>query len=285
MEYFTADLHTLQQICTFTDLQELWLFHLNNTLRFFIKTHRHISRLLDDTNESYYWIGFLMADGHFYDKRVKLQLRIGDVDHVAKFAKFIDYTGKGKESVCVMDSNIIPKVRTKFGITSHKTYEPCSIDFESDDLFWSLMIGFIDGDGSIRHQPGRRDCSITIKCHSSWLDNLQHMSNRVAQHLNVSPNKALINTNGYARVSFTNSIILRFLKSKAIQLSLPYMPRKWDKIDLNYKSRVEIGRDNMRSVFEMLSAGKRKTDIARALGLTNGAVSNILKRHGRKINE
>ena len=207
----------------------------------------NVEKLLEETPESYYWMGFLMADGHFTKKRITVGLSIKDVEHIKKFAKFIsaDYSENrsgsyGKCHVGAANSDVIPLLRKKFGICNNKTHSPCDwTKIKNKDLLLSLIIGFIDGDGSIRKQSGRQDCQMTIKCYHSWLFNLQFISNTICKCCNLKPNIAKINKYGYAEVNFANSIILKFLKAKGKELNLPVLKRKWNRIDENYVSKFE----------------------------------------------
>ena len=50
--------------------------------------------LLDGSLQSMYWIGFLLADGHFHKigDRLRLDQDIGDISHLLKFREYV----KGK---------------------------------------------------------------------------------------------------------------------------------------------------------------------------------------------
>ncbi len=158
--------------------------------------------LLEETNETYYWLGFLMADGHFSENRLSLTLGIKDVNHLEKFAKFIGCNLRIYEtntSVSLMDTKYIPKIREKFNIVNDKTYNPCNIsNINNYDLLMSLIIGFIDGDGSIRLVYKRKDASLAVKCHSSWLNNLQFMVNIIYSKTAEIIINSRLNNQGYA---------------------------------------------------------------------------------------
>lgn len=241
-----------------------------------------IAKLLLDSPESYYWIGFLMADGHFSQKRIKVHLASQDADHVYKFAQFIEYTGDQTNCLIVMDSVSVPLIKTKFGISNQKTWTPCRIATKHDRLFISLLIGFIDGDGCIRRLHNRSDCSIDIKCHRSWMKNLQYMSERVAKILGLEPVSARPTNSGYARLVLSDNRILKYLKKSAVDLHLPFMRRKWEIVDEQRVSRTERAKENEGRVKDLLAEGERRTDIARLLGLTNGAITGIIKRLEKK---
>ena len=256
----------------------------------------NVKKLLSETPKAYYWMGFLMADGHFTEKRIILGLSIKDVDHVRKFAKFIsaDYSegnkkccGKYYDScrVSAANSDIVPLLRQKFEIQNNKTHHPCNITKIKDkDLLLSLIIGFIDGDGSIRKQSGRKDNQMTIKCHSSWFSNLQFISDTICVICDLKPNITRINKYGYAQVNFTNSIILKFLKAKGKELNLPVLKRKWDKIDKNYISKFEKYKYMLEEVKNLVQEGMKKCDIADIVNCSPASIYQMIKKHNiRKI--
>lgn len=51
----------------------------------------NLQRLLEDTPEAFYWIGFLLADGSFSKGRIRFAIK--DVEQLYRFGTFIDYTG------------------------------------------------------------------------------------------------------------------------------------------------------------------------------------------------
>jgi len=79
-----------------------------------------LERLLENTPEAYYWIGFLMADGNFdihgYVNRLTLFLSEKDKEHIQKFSQFIEVpvtTRKEKEN----NTNLgLIKSRKQYGV-------------------------------------------------------------------------------------------------------------------------------------------------------------------------
>ena len=252
----------------------------------------NVKKLLKETPQAYYWMGFLMADGHFTEKRIIVGLSIKDVDHIKNFAKFIsanyseDINSQyGKCCVAAANSDIVPLLRKKFKIENNKTHHPCDIKWiKNDDLLLSLIIGFIDGDGSIRKQNGRKDNQMTIKCHSSWLFNLQFISDTICKYCDLKPNIARINKYGYAEVNFTNSIILKFLKAKGRELKLPILKRKWDKVDENYISKFEEYKYILEEVKTLVQEGLSKYYISKVVNRSPASIYQMVKKHNiRKI--
>lgn len=198
------------------------------------KTHK-LSNLLLENCTAYYWIGFLLADGHFSDDGVfKVKLSSIDKEHLYKLKEFISaekiYSEEdGKYLLLrIMDKNIVSKIKKKFDISNSKTYNPPNLDFiKKESLLLSLIIGFVDGDGYIANK--KSSFCLSVKCHSSWLSNLDMF----AKKINVN-STAKINKAGYAVFSITNIQSLQDLKKQAIKYKLPILNRKWNYIDLTH---------------------------------------------------
>lgn len=69
-----------------------------------------------------------------------------------------------------------------------------------------------------------------------------------------------------------------------LKLNVPYLTRKWNKIDLSFVNRNEKSRFYEKEVARLLSCGKKNKEIADFLGLTPGAITSIIKRKGWKRN-
>jgi len=180
-----------------------------------------------------------MADGHFSENRVTLSINKKDINHLKKLSSYlsinhINQNKHGVVTISFMDSFLIPQLKQKFNIKNRKTYEPCYIsNIKNDNLFFSLMIGFIDGDGHITYQYKRKDHIIIIKCHSSWIDNFNIFSNKLENILNIKMAKAYINKYGYVVLNIANNKAIKYLKNKSQELNLPVLNRKWDVINLD----------------------------------------------------
>jgi hypothetical protein len=120
------------------------------------------------TEESAYWIGFLMADGSVFKEktgnpRIALTLAKYDHEHLVKFTKFLNCSykilrkktkAKGKiiiQYTLRFSSKHIAEVITKFGVIARKTPIAKVIGLEEDRHFWR---GVFDGDGWIGNKNG-----------------------------------------------------------------------------------------------------------------------------------
>src|SRR5690348_14010783 len=106
-----------------------------------------VSILLEEKPESYYWIGFLMADGSINHavNRIKLEISRKDKNHLNKYKIFVGGTLNESKttnsfSVSIADKDIIPKIVDKFNFNPKKTYNPPKLNIKDINLFLAFMI-------------------------------------------------------------------------------------------------------------------------------------------------
>lgn len=245
-----------------------------------------LEKLLEETAESYYWIGYLLADGHFSEKyRVTFVQNNEDKISVEKFKNYIETetpivyknsNGIDKASISVMNVDVIKKLMEKFDIKSNKTYNPPdkSIFEKMDiDMLSYLFIGFVDGDGNIGNLHKRKDFHLRIKVHSSWFDILDIFSKRIfglEKHTKI-------NNQGYADFNIGDTQLLKQFKKKYVKnLNFEPLNRKWDVIDLNYISRNEKAKADFESVSSLYEHGYNPKQICKELNLKEGKVYKII---------
>ena len=245
-----------------------------------------IEKLLEDTPETYYWIGYLLADGNFSNNnRIKFSQSNEDQISVEKFKKYIEwpcdtyYNEKLRKSeFSVMNINIVPKIMEKFDIKHNKTYCPPDKKIFEDmdvDLLAYLFIGFVDGDGHIANLHNRPDYNLRIKVHSSWYDTL----NVFIERLFGLTGYVKINNQGYADLAIGNSQILKQFKKKYFEnISFEPLHRKWDVIDLNYVGKYEQAKITLEKVKELYEQNYSVKDICKTLNLTEGLVYKDIKK-------
>lgn len=199
------------------------------------------TKLMQWTPESFYWLGFLLADGHFGKNSIKLTLSCQDREHLSKFAKLINvkiYEDKPHMSeyglvrsvtASGFDSSVVPFIKNKFGIHSQKTFTPPNIrDFGLDDIsLLSLIIGLIDGDGTISKTRNR----IAIEADISWKDNFEYIYQFIYQYTrNLFNSSTFVSSRGNSYLSIGKSEIVSNLKFFIEQYNLPVLGRKWSHI-------------------------------------------------------
>lgn len=183
-----------------------------------------INPLFDDSPVSRYWIGFLLADGHFSKKGIKVCLSIKDVNHIIKLAQFLNCNVSKYNERCqigVEDKHRIEILKDKYNIKTRKTYNPP--DFSklnlTDEERYDIAIGYIDGDGHIQ----KRNNAIVIKNHINWKPVHEWFQTFLI------PNSCLVKTTSENKsliyIGVDNFIILRKVIDK---FNLPVMKRKWN---------------------------------------------------------
>ena len=246
--------------------------------------------LLEDTHETFYWVGFILADGYI-TKNNRLKIRIAEKDllHLKKFGIFVDENViiyNNQACLIVQNKKIISPFKEKFEISNRKTYEPPSINiflnFDSK-LLLSLIIGFIDGDGSITYQYNRTDALLRIKNHKSWLEILTFFHKIISHESNIDFPSPKINNQGYSSLICSNLKILQYLKQHTIEYHLPVLKRKWDKIDINRISRCDSAESNKIEILKLNEMGYKQREIAKIMNLSRSRVSVILSNDRKKI--
>ncbi len=258
--------------------QKAFALKLKRTIKY-----SDLSSLCENSPEAYYWIGFLMADGHF-SKTGVLQINLSkkDKSHLRKFANFVKYKGKLHEyknyiSFTSMDMEIFNVLKNKFGILSDKTHNPCIINnIKNEKLLFSLIAGFIDGDGSIHKSYGRT--SLAIKCHYSWFENLEFMLNVLCDG-DKKTYKTRINKDNLAYFFITDLSILKKIKEKVLELNLPVLKRKWDNIDLNKETKLEFREKFKKICLDKFKKGLKPKEILKDTKVSSSFCYKLWKEY------
>ena len=255
-------------------------------------SNNNVKRLLSEELESFYWMGFTAADGHIgNNKRILIGLSSKDEEHLKRFSDYVGIknisrrnNGKFKSSyVSAQDSKYVPMIALKYGLTHNKTSNPPDVEilakFKKDEIL-SFIIGFIDGDGSIKHCYKRKDWVIAIKTHHSWLNILSFFQKTVC-----GKETAKINKEGYANMTITDVPATVALKRFALEHDLPIMERKWNIIDVNYVTFYQRSKQRLKNVKRLLAENKTINEISEELGLKYSTVYNIITRNNLPFNK
>ena len=181
-----------------------------------------------------------------------------------------------------------------FDFKSSKTYNPPKSLFMKFNIIlaMSMLIGYIDGDGSIQQKNNKG--SIRVKCHSSWFNVLNEIY--IFLGINRIP---IINKEGYVTLTINDKYNLSILKDHISTYNLPILNRKWDKINNIFNSSalheitkldISCSRGNWKSktlreakelklnIINDYNNGMRNKDIANKYCISHGYVTKII--HG-----
>ena len=211
--------------------------------------YQKCKKLLDKSNESFYWLGYLASDGSFKldgsNNLSRISFNVNDECSVLDFKKFLGVKNKitnyGKSfSITIMDRYTCQKLIDLYKISTNKTYNPMKVRDLTEDQFASYLIGFIDGDGCIKLQSKRITPRLSIKCHSSWLPELKYWHSNLEKFTGELIARPKINKAGYSVWNISSLLILKYLKLKSRKLLLPCLQRKWRIIDLKVVNSANI---------------------------------------------
>jgi hypothetical protein len=246
------------------------------------------SFLLNESLESYYWLGFILADGHIQNGRLSITLSDKDSEHLIKLAKHlcVDVHHKvnnkkyGATILSIMHKDVINTIVNRFDIKSNKTIDPPNKNvFENLDFdkLFSIFVGFIDGDGNITKLHNRPDFHIRIKTHANWLTILSFFNDKLRLGGLVK-----INNQGYATLDINNTINCKEIKKIVITYNLPILERKWSEIDLNFIGRNELANRRLNEIKNMLNLDFDNKTIYQKLNISSSTFYQIIKRNKLK---
>lgn len=260
-----------------------------------------LKKLLNDDPISFYWMGFILADGwlssrvdtnNYKVNHLGISLKREDDEHIKKLITWLgvsdvvryrkrdtNYTTDAESSdICITDHHTVPLLKEKFDVSNRKTYNPPNMNrynFPSH-LFMSLIIGFIDGDGSI-NMRGSHKPHISIQTTHEWKDNLELINKFIHEFVGESVrNKVIINSRGHASLSICKRYVVAKLFDFIQDYDLPVMHRKWSIIDRD-KILEDVEIDNgVRYSFKNLNTGELVDNIK---SLNKFCISNNLNAH------
>lgn len=256
-----------------------------------------IENILENTRISWYWIGFLLADGHFSKNGISLLVSNKDSEHLQKFIKFTQYQGKIESKTKNTPYGEFSSVGVTMGCKKEvqklmkilnlertcKTYNPpTDLPKISKEKLISMFIGFIDGDGCISKRK-RGDVSIEIEIHSSWKKYMKSLINLIYECCNENYSNKIINMHTTAKFSITNPIVMKFLKNKISEYSLPILNRKWNNINRDSEKQIsafEIRRKREILLPSLIKQGLSLDNIADVLDMHKSNVCRMKKRLG-----
>jgi hypothetical protein len=219
--------------------------------------------------ETCYWIGFLLADGHIYkEMNIQMNLSISDSDHILRFKRHIGdfptYKSENIIRICISDVKLAKYLSDRFNWKSNKTKIPPILNNLSEKQMFSLIIGFIDGDGSISSK------SIKVKCDISWKNILQDFY----YHL-TGDNKEFKITNCGCSIFYISKLETIFqIKELAEKFKLPIMDRKWSKI-----KRRTLKQDKYEIVKNLLNSGSNFKEIKENTKFGDTLIYRVLKEN------
>ena len=158
-----------------------WVHKLNLPMRGSGRNNNYPNRFLENTVESNYWLGYILADGHIHvGKRAGYITLFSEKEYVVEKFKqwyynlpkiykrpYIIKSGEKKYiyKAVLHDSKIAKWFHLNLGVENkkHHTLNP------NIDINWDIIRGFFDGDGS----SSKGEWQLK-SCSKIWLERIQH---------------------------------------------------------------------------------------------------------------
>lgn len=261
-----------------------------------------------DSEKSFYWAGFMAADGNI-SKQNDLLISVAEKDkeHLFKFKsdiktdspvrqhqkeKIINICGQ-KESLSTNQYKIrfrsakIANDLKRFNIVPNKTKVYSLPDWLlQHNLFKHFIRGYFDGDGwysKSKISKGFR-MSFGLCGNKSVLELIRNYLNRT---LNLTSVGSLhIRKNGLSIISYANQHDVLTISNYLYGSALIYLDRKYNlskqaKISDKQTIILNIDENKLRYLYDNLRSGKL---VAKELGCSNGAIYKYLKKYNIKTN-
>ena len=206
--------------------------------RKFYKLHK----LLDESLQSYYILGLLMADGHFSNNgRISISLKYSDWKILFDIKNYLDIKNSlhyfinnnhPNIGLSVMDCDTCEKLRKRYSIESNKTVNPCNLQSLAGNDLTAFIIGFIDGDGNFGVRSDTKAKRYTIKLHKNWEVNLNKMAEHLYQSVGIKefPHAIYVHQPQgiYSSITIGNQKVIQYLNNFIISNNIFVLKRKWD---------------------------------------------------------
>lgn len=195
-----------------------------------------------NTEEQYYWLGFMFADGNISSEgyRIEVRLAIKDLNHLEKFKNFLKLTTEIRTGTCNGYGFCHLSIRNKYmwnvlnnlGCTPQKSLTlkfPKISFFKTKENILHFIRGYVDGDGCLCTYSNHEKTSIRTELNIVGTQSFLTSINNIFKNKGYIRNK---NSKNYENKSFSLSFsdsISRKLSRLLYENSTIYLDRKYNK--------------------------------------------------------
>ena len=197
-----------------------------------------------DTEEQFYWLGFLYADGNIskIGNRLELTLALKDIDHLEKFRNFLKLTTEIKTVLRNGHYACRLYVRNKhlWGTLNNLGCVPCKsliLEFPKKEIFKNnkmfilhFIRGYVDGDGCLSYYWNKQHTSIntqvSIVSTESFLNSIKKLFGNKHGYIHNKSSKDW--ENKAYQLTFNGAIARKFARYLYEKATI-YMQRKYEK--------------------------------------------------------
>lgn len=193
--------------------------------------------LISKTPQSYYWLGFIAADGNISSTgRLIVGLAEKDLIHLQKLCGFLSLSKppsyklstKSYEISVMLSKKVLTYIKENLNITTKKslTYEFPKI--EQENLLDCFIIGYIDGDGSWNWNKKNQALRLGIRGTFSTLESIR---NRIYYLLSSNKINKISTSDGYPHFQISGKKAVK-LYNYYRSIDIYKLSRKWDWYEL-----------------------------------------------------
>ena len=197
-----------------------------------------------DTEEQFYWLGFLYADGNISKtgNRLELTLALKDIDHLEKFRNFLKLTTEIKTVLRNGHYACRLYVRNQhlWGTLNNLGCVPCKsliLEFPKKEIFKNnkmfilhFIRGYVDGDGCLSYYWNKQHTSIntqvSIVSTESFLNSIKKLFGNKHGYIHNKSSKDW--ENKAYQLTFNGAIARKFARYLYEKATI-YMQRKYEK--------------------------------------------------------
>lgn len=177
-----------------------------------------------------------IEDNDYYEEDGEILSREYELIDYESTEDIMDWEDTKSYRISFANSIENPKFMEKYGFKPRKTYNPIDFSVFRDydkELLLALLIGIIDGDGSIQPNGSSNAFCITITAHESWTQFYQEFMETLDIPEHIS------NREGSTTIRICRREILQLLQDVITNNNLFHLKRKWNKLMIKEPSASE----------------------------------------------
>lgn len=269
----------------------------NESVRF-TQFNEHVFDCID-TPEKAYWLGFLYADGynHHSSYRVNLCLKFDDIEHIKKYAMFLNIdcnkihigTINEQYKICslTVDSKHLSQRLTELGCMQAKSFKITYPEWLDESLHNHFIRGMFDGDGCLTCRKTNKEWKWSLVSTKEGCDKIIEIFklnigvNINCYYISKTENNTYdLTTNGNEKILKIMDWLYKGCSDKSMLLDRKYskyllLKEQQQSRGFSRKSYKVSAEDKVKMI-ELVKSGKTYVEVAELFGVHPRTVSKLV---------